>query len=263
MDPLLRHRSNQLELMDQPHLVTKEEMVGSLDGLRRVNRLLGGVSPTISGVLRLLKNRKPANGRFFRICDVGTGAADIPIALLDAARKHRIPLHVSAVESNPDLAAAARKAAHSKEYMTIICGDARDLLASAARGGGSAKTRDHHPSGEIHEELAPNRPFDVVTASLFLHHFPPTEVVAWLRLMAGAAKLGVVVNDLERHPLAWMGIKVAGPVLCRNRVFLHDAPLSVRRAYNVAEWKAMAREAGWKRLNLQRRWAWRVILTGK
>ncbi|MCC5875926.1 MAG: methyltransferase domain-containing protein [Candidatus Sumerlaeia bacterium] len=259
MDFRLRQRCNDLELMDQPHLVSAEEMVGCLQGLRRVNRLLGGVAPTTNTVMRLLQNNQPGNGRFFTICDVGCGAGDIPIAMANAAKRRGIPVRIMAVENNPDLAKAATRATNHLENVDVVVHDARPILLHAGRGRNS--TRDEGAGSE--GELQQAEPFDIVTASLFLHHFVPGDVVAWMRLMAGASRVGVVINDLERHPLAWAGIKVAGPFLSRNRVFLHDAPLSVRRAYTPGEWRRMVRKAGWRTLRLQRRWAWRVILTGR
>lgn len=260
MDFGLRKRCHDLELMDQPHLVSREDMVGCLQGLRRVNRLLGGVTPTTEAVLQLLRKNKPANGRFFTICDVGCGAGDIPLALAKAAKHAGIPIHIIAVENNPDLGEAATRAVSHVENIDVIVHDARPILLHAGREKSSQAGAD---GDESQSAIQRREPFDLVTASLFLHHFIPEEVIAWMRLMATASRLGVLINDLERHPLAWAGIKVAGPFLCRNRVFLHDAPLSVRRAYTPGEWSRMARKAGWLTLRLHRRWAWRVILHGR
>lgn len=249
--------------MDEPHRVGRADMVGSLAGLRRVNRLLGGNGAATRAVLALLHRRRPLDGRVFRLCDVGTGAADVPLALARAARRKKIPLHVIGVEENPDLAAEARRATRHEKDITIVGGDARQLLAPAARHGNPRPGTPGNGGDAEEGELRLPAKFDVVLASLFLHHFPPEEVMLWLRLMAGAAHAGVVINDLERHPLAWAGIKAVGPLLSRNSVFLHDAPLSVRRAYTPGEWRDMARRAGLRRLRLERRWAWRVVLTGR
>lgn len=246
--------------MDEPHRVSREEMVGSLGGLRRVNRLLGGTRPTVQAVLRLLERRKPLDGRVFRLCDVGTGAGDVPLALVKAARRRKIPLHVVGVELNSDLVEEARRATRHDKDITITCVDARTLLSPAARqGAGAGNPGERGTGAELHQ---PGR-FDVVTASLFLHHFPPGEAVLWMRLMAEASRLGIVINDLERHPMAWLGIKTVGPLLSRNAVFRNDAPLSVRRAYTPEEWRSMARRAGLRRVSMERRWAWRVLLTGR
>ena len=64
------------------------------------------------------------------------------------------------------------------------------------------------------------------------------------REMARVARLGVVVNDLDRRRLGWVGAWLIGHLLTRNRYTRHDAPLSVRRAYRPDEMAAMLRDAG-------------------
>ena len=52
-----------------------------------------------------------------------------------------------------------------------------------------------------------------------------------LREMARVARLGVVVNDLDRTRLGWIGAWLIGHLLTGNRYTRYDAPLSVLRAY--------------------------------
>ena len=52
--------------------------------------------------------------------------------------------------------------------------------------------------------------------------------------MGRVARLGIVVNDLERGRLGWLGAWLMGHLLTGNRYTRHDAPLSVRRAYRTA-----------------------------
>ncbi|MFL5714107.1 MAG: hypothetical protein ACJ769_05555, partial [Chloroflexota bacterium] len=54
----------------------------------------------------------------------------------------------------------------------------------------------------------------------------------------------IVVNDLDRRWLGWIGAMLMGHLLTRNRYTRNDAPLSVRRAYRADEMVAMLRAAG-------------------
>ena len=62
--------------------------------------------------------------------------------------------------------------------------------------------------------------------------------------MARVARLGVVVNDLERSRLGWIGAWLMAHLLTGNRYTRHDAPLSVRRSYRAVEMAALLRDAG-------------------
>lgn len=250
-------RSPDLELMDQPERCTRAELVGALQGLRRVNRLLRGRALSLRHTMPLIREAHRRGSNPVRLCDIGTGAADIPIALVRRARRERIPLRIVAVELTPWLADAARRRTERYPEISVLTTDAREVLRAAGSSGpapvASIAAGDFLP--------APAGPFDIVTANLFLHHFPPAEVSAWLALMHRASRVGFVVNDLERHPAAYWGIRLLGWVLSTNRVFLHDAPLSVRRAYTPAEWATMARQAGIRHATVRRRFPWRILLS--
>ena len=79
---------------------------------------------------------------------------------------------------------------------------------------------------------------------MVLHHLEPDEGTAFLREMARVARLGIVVNDLDRGRLAWMGAWMMSHTLTGNRYTRHDAPLSVRRAYRLDEALALVRSSG-------------------
>ncbi|MGH2474316.1 MAG: hypothetical protein ACRDIL_03555, partial [Candidatus Limnocylindrales bacterium] len=56
-------------------------LAGNLRDLARANRWLGGSRLSASGVEALAMGRSPIS-----VLDVGTGGADIPLALIDRAR---------------------------------------------------------------------------------------------------------------------------------------------------------------------------------
>jgi hypothetical protein len=58
------------------------------------------------------------------------------------------------------------------------------------------------------------------------------------------ASVGVVVNDLARGRLAYVGAWLLAHLATGNAFTRHDAPLSVRRAYTVAEARALFERAG-------------------
>jgi SAM-dependent methyltransferase len=179
-------------------------LAGNLRDLARVNRFLGGVALTAWGIARL----GAAAGA--RVLDVGTGGADIPRAL--AGR-----WSWTGVDSRPEVIGLARLAG----------GPAVDLAVADGRA-----------------LPWPDATFDVAHLSLVLHHLDPVAAVALLRQLRRVARLGVVVNDLDRARVYWLGAAVLARLATRNRFTRRDAPLSVRRAYTVREVGDLLRVAG-------------------
>lgn len=208
------------ELLDGP-LDDPVALEGNLRDLRRVNRLLGGAS--LSGrALDALAGRVADAGTAVSLLDVGTGGADIPLALLDEWGRRGRRLHVTGVDDRSEVLAAARVAdprVNSAARLTLEQADGRSLPY-------------------------PDASFDVAHCSLVLHHLEPTDAVALLRELARVARLGVIVNDLARNRMAWLGAQLLAALATRNRYSRHDGPLSVRRAYTTAEAHAMLAAAG-------------------
>jgi ubiquinone/menaquinone biosynthesis C-methylase UbiE len=209
-------RADARELLDGP-LDDQAAIVGNLRDLRRLNRLSGGVALSRWGVNRLLDGRaQPCT-----VLDVGTGGADIPVALLADARRRGRDLAVTAADSRPEIVDAARLARPE-------LADVRGLRLEVV------------PPDRLPYDDAS---FDVAHASLVVHHLDEPAAVRFLAELRRVGR-GVVVNDLARGRLAWFGTWLATRVLTRNRFTRHDAPLSVRRAYTPDELESLMRRAG-------------------
>jgi ubiquinone/menaquinone biosynthesis C-methylase UbiE len=209
-------RTDAVELLDGP-LDDPSALTGNLRDLRRINRWLGGVSLTAPAIDALAAHRAELT-----LLDVGTGGADIPLALLARAGRRGRRLSIVAIDSRPEILAAALRASPdvaATRGLELHVGDGRSLPY-------------------------PDRSFDVAHASLVLHHLQVDEAVGLLREMGRVARLGVVVNDLERSRSGWIGAWLLGHFLTGNRYTRYDAPLSVRRSYRSDEMAAMLREAG-------------------
>ena len=72
--------------------------------------------------------------------------------------------------------------------------------------------------------------YDVVLCTLFLHHFKNKELVSFLKTTIQKATIGVVVNDLHRHKLAYYLFKLIG-IFVKNKTFKKDGLTSVLRAF--------------------------------
>lgn len=224
------------ELLDGP-LDDRAELIGNLRDLARVNRRLGGISLSARAIDALAPGTAGIS-----ILDVGTGAADIPLALIERGRASGRLVRVTGVDDRPEVLEAATLA----DPRVTATGE----LALHVADGRSLP----YPDGA----------FDVVHTSLLVHHFEPDVARRVLAEMARVARLGVVVNDLVRGRRTLLGAWVLSRLATRNPLTRNDAPLSVRRAYSVAELTALMAAAG---LQVERRFdgpfGHRVALTAR
>jgi ubiquinone/menaquinone biosynthesis C-methylase UbiE len=221
---------NTLEHLDGP-LGDRATLAGNLRDLQRVNRYLGGTALSRRAIDALLASAEGSRGPVrglpptaaslpIRLLDIGTGAADIPVSLLATWRAAGRELEVTAIDSRPEVIAAATERSSLAEVPGLHLGVADGLGLPFEAGA-----------------------FDIAHASLVLHHLEPDAAVGLLREMRRVAALGVVVNDLARGWLAWLGAWLLAHLATGNAFTRHDAPLSVRRAYTVAEARALFERA--------------------
>jgi SAM-dependent methyltransferase len=204
------------ELLDGP-LDDPATLAGNLRDLRRINQWLDGVRLSADAIDALGAHRERLT-----VLDVGTGGADIPMALLARAAERGRGLSVVGIDSRPEVLTAAvmaTPAVAETPGLELHVGDGRSLP---------------YTDGS----------FDVVHCSLLIHHLSAREAVTLLREMGRVARLGVVVNDLDRTRLGWTGAWLIGHLLTRNRYTRADAPLSVLRSYRAGEVKGLLRSAG-------------------
>jgi len=110
----------------------------------------------------------------------------------------------------------------------------------------------------------PDRSFDFVLCSLFLHHFDDSQVVDLLRGMYDVARRAILVCDLERHVLPYLFLPATRPLFRWQRITLHDGPISVRAAFRERELAGLAKKAGIAEIRTRtNRPAFRVTLVGR
>jgi ubiquinone/menaquinone biosynthesis C-methylase UbiE len=211
------------ELLDGELDVGKLE--GNLRDLARVNRLLDGAGVSWRAIRPFV-----ASSAQLRVLDIGTGGADIPRALLGAARRANLDLEIVATDVRPEIVAFAWQtaAAHDPPFEVRLAAEDR-----------------------IDE---PDASFDVVHASMVIHHLDPPDAIALLREMGRVASRAVIVNDLDRRRPWLIWARALTRLTTRNEYTRNDAPLSVERAYRPNELVQMATRAGL--VDTRRNWSW-------
>lgn len=182
----------------------------ALAHLRRLNRLFGAAGPTLYGVKRLW--RESGQPVRLTILDIGAGSGDVNRRLLRWARKQDVELRIVAADITPEACAEARAYYRDETNVSVEQADLFQL---------------------------PEKCADIVTGTQLLHHFDGERLVEATTRMMKAARLGVVVNDIHRHWLAWTAVWLATRVLSRNPYIRNDGPLSVAKGFRLTDWRKL------------------------
>lgn len=225
----LRHRSFEPELMDEAD-VDVEQLAGALRALEVINGWLGGYAPSLKGVAQLASG----NTSELSLLDVGCGGGDTLVKIHAWARHRGVALRSRGIELS-DVSAEM----------------AKERLRQANIDVAEVKVTNLFDLDPAREQ------FDIVHASLVLHHFESdAEAVRALVHMGCLARRGVVINDLHRHAVAHGSIRLLTRVLSQNPVLRNDAPLSVRRGFTRRELVRLAANAGFRAADVRVSWHW-------
>ena len=223
------HRSSEMEIMDD-FTMEGDLFRDTLDKLEIINRFLGGNTVTINGLKNLLKNQ--SKNKTITIVDLGCGNGDILRDVAKFGRKNNYSFNLIGIDAN--LAAIEYAKELSKEYSEL-----------------SFKTID------ILSEDFKKQSYDVVLCTLFLHHFKNEELISFLKTTTNKATIGVVVNDLHRHKLAYYLFKLIG-FFIKNKMVRQDGLTSVLRAFKREDLENIAKEIK-VHFSIQWKWAFRYL----
>jgi len=203
----LDKRAVRPELMDD-FSAGGDELREALRQLRMLNAMFGASGPTLYGVKRIWeKAGKPAR---MKILDVGCGSGDVNRALLRWADRNGIHLSVILADVTEVACEEARRYYRNEPRIQIV---RQDLFRLPEFGA------------------------DIVTATQLLHHFPANDLAKVVRQLLNVSRIGVVINDIHRHPVPWTAVWLVTRLLSRNRYLRHDGPLSVAKGFRMAEWQ--------------------------
>jgi len=226
--PDLKRRDPRQEIMD--NLNCEGEVVAqTLRELDIINARLGGNQISLSAMEELLKNR---NGQVFKVADLGCGGGGMLRLFNDWGKKQNKPLELTGIDANSFIIDYARK---------------------NLRGVQNVSFKNQNV---LTREFAKQK-FDIIHCSLFLHHFTDEELLHLFRNFKKQARIGIIVNELHRHWLAYYSIKLLTKLFSKSSMVKYDAPLSVARAFNRKELVALLEKSGIKHFTLKWKWAFR------
>jgi 2-polyprenyl-3-methyl-5-hydroxy-6-metoxy-1,4-benzoquinol methylase len=231
--PDFSKRSAEKEIMD--NLACSGEVVHqTLRELENINALLGGNYVTLDGIRKLVEGNTTNR---LKVDDLGCGSGDMLRLIRKWSLKKEFNLELTGIDANPYIIAFARK--HTPPECEI-----------------------RYETIDIFSESFRSRTFDVITGTLFFHHFSNDQLVSFFRQMKTQARIGFVINDIHRHWFAYYAIRWLTNLFSRSAMVKYDAPLSVLRAFRKKELTGMLRAAGITRYTVRWMWAfrWQVIV---
>ena len=224
--PDFRKRSVLPEKMDEPG-VPEKEIVQALTELETVNRFLGGYRVTLNALKKILREK---NG--ITIMDIGCGGGDILRKISKWASENGKEIYLIGVDWNPFIIEFATK--KSKEFRNISY---KNLSVW---------------DDELLDEKA-----DIIINSLFCHHFDDDDLVKLIKRMFYLTRQTIIINDLDRSPIAYYSIKAITSVFSKSYLVKYDATLSVERALTRSEWYNILKRGGINQFQIKWMWAWR------
>jgi ubiquinone/menaquinone biosynthesis C-methylase UbiE len=209
------------------------EIAAALHDLWRINAWFGGVGTSTALVRRVAER---SGRRKLSLLDVAAGSGELAAAVRRRLRR----------EFEIEIRLLDRSRAHLN--------GARNSVPDAPGFGALGR------NAVVADALA--MPFrdhavDLVSSSLFLHHLESAEMVRFVDEALRVCRIAVLINDLRRSRLHLAAV-YAGFPLFRSRLTRHDAPASVRRAYTIAELRAILKQAGGSEVEIGRHYLFRL-----
>jgi len=217
--------------------VSDARLTRALRDLRWVNTVLGGYRTT-TRVLDPIFRRHD----HLRLVDVGCGSGDYLVCLMRRAAQLECDLHLIGIDANPITVG------HARAYVDRTLPPRRRRRVQVEVGNAKSLSFENDAA-------------DIVHAALFLHHFHGADAVGVLSEMSRVADRGVLINDLHRHALAYLGIWSLSRLACLAPMVQHDGPLSVRRGFRRHELRALAKAARLPPATIRWNWAFRWTLS--
>jgi len=233
--PTFAERSTQAEIMDNLSVAGKE-LDQALNELDVINHLLGGNAVTFSALDKLVRQMQHQEA-IITIADLGCGGGGMLRLVAKWANKKNLKFSLFGIDANENVIGFAKR--NSREFANI-----------------------KYLSQDIQSPEFTNHSYDLILATLFLHHFTRDELIQIFKKLASMATYGIIINDLHRHWFAYHSFKFISGIFSRSPMVKSDGPLSVLRGFKRKELIAILQKAGITNYKLRWRWAfrWQLII---
>lgn len=225
---MFKQRSTKKELLDEAD-IPQQLLYQNLRELEIINKLLGGIRISLKGLKEVIKSSSQPC-----IADIGCGGGDAVAAFARYCQKEVIEASFIGIDLKSDCIAYAQQFCAGLHSIHFIQEDYRVAIAN-------------------------NKKITHVHAALFCHHLTDNELLE-LILFCQAQRVTLIINDLERNPLAYWSIWALTRLFNGSKLVKNDAPLSVLRGFKKKEWEILLQKAKVKTYSISWQWAFRHLI---
>lgn len=224
---LTKRDSRAVEFMDDPEC--------DIDELRNTYRQFRVINALISrwGTIyrRHIRPFCTDPDRPYSLLDIGFGGGDIPRKLALWARKDRIQLNITAIETD------------ERAFEFVRDFDFPDSV--------------HFRLASFAKLFREGQSFDFVISNHLLHHLEEEELSRILDKARQMSIRKVLFNDIERSDVGYALFNLLSRPVFRNSFITHDGLVSIRRSYTCRELSRIVPES-W---NVKRIFPYRLLLS--
>lgn len=222
-------RETQSEQLDDLDL-SGRKLERTLSELATINRWFGNYRCIRSGIKQFIKTNQSLT-----IVDLGCGGGDTLIMLAAWLDRQGIQAEFIGIDGNPHSLAYAK--AQSGAFNNITWQQA-DILSKAF--------------------LVPS--CDLVISTHFLYHMEEEVLLDFFQRQQSNIRLGWVVSELTRAPLAIIGFRILSRIWGFSRMTRQDGILAVKRALTRTEWQRILSTSDHGEFQVTRTWIFRLQL---
>lgn len=219
------------ELMDDPHL-SAEALQGTLKAISACNKWLGGNAITIRALKRFFKQYP--DKKDWIIADVGCGDGEMLRLIADAFKKKGLNIKLVGIDISEQGIALGKKASVAYPNIHFECTDVlilnKDTFAC-----------------------------DIILCTLTLHHLDSITIVAFLRQFVQLARMGVLINDLQRSVLSYRLFKLISSIFIKSPVAKYDGLISIRSGFKRHDFLNFSKTMALQNHRILWKWAFRYL----
>lgn len=208
-------RSNEPERIDTGDY-TPEEYATFLREIAFINRYLGDGRALKQTLLQEIERD---DVREFSVLDVGCGSGELLRMIAEFARSTGRSAMLTGVDLNPISSATTQSESKEFDEISSVRGDALRLPFA-------------------------DDSFDYAISSLFFHHLTDDAIVVALQEMTRVSRRGIVVIDLHRDPVAYVGYKIFCFAFRISDLVRHDGSLSIKKGFLADELRQLGVSSG-------------------